>query len=395
MKIALLIGDGMGDYPLDKLGHKTPLQVAMIPNMRRVAAAGITRLVTTIPEGMTPGSDVANLSIMGFDPRMYYSGRAPIEAAGIGLKLAADEVAFRCNLVTIEAELIKDHSADHITTPEAQQLVAELGRQLGRAGLRFVVGTSYRHLLIWKNGPADLITTPPHDVLGQPANRHAPQGSRRDEAIQLMEASKLILAKHPVNLARRQAGKNMATQIWLWGQGRCTALPAYEKLFGLTGGVISAVDLVRGIGRLAGLETPLVPGATGFIDTNYQGKVQAALDILKRKNFVLIHVEAPDECGHMGDPLKKIGAIEAFDQQVVGPMLQGLQALGCPYRLIIGTDHRTPVSVRNHTRDPVPMVVMEGPLKMALAEKPFDESVDAGKSHELVFEWLKTVLSQR
>jgi 2,3-bisphosphoglycerate-independent phosphoglycerate mutase len=392
MKIAVLVGDGMGDYPLEKLGGKTPLQFANISNIRRVAAMGTVRLMTTIPEGLPPGSDVANLSIMGFDPGKHYTGRAPIEAAGAGVDLAPDDVAFRCNLITVAKNLIADHSAGHITTGEAEKIIADLGERLGKDGLRFHVGTSYRHLLIWKDGPADLVTTPPHDVLGQPVSEHLPKGKREAEVRKLMEASKPILAKHPVNLARHQAKQNEATQIWLWGQGRRAVLPSYQEAFGLTGGVITAVDLVRGIGRLAGLEANPVPGATGFIDTNYEGKVQAALETLQRLDFVFVHVEAPDECSHMGDLLKKIGAIEAFDRQIVGPMLAGLQALGCPYRLIIGTDHCTPVSVRNHTRDPVPVVVMEGPVKMALAEKPFDETVDDGKSHGLVFEWLKTVL---
>ncbi len=393
MKIAVLIGDGMGDYPLKQLGGKTPLQFANIPNIRRIAAVGTVRLMTTVPNGLAPGSDVANLSIMGFDPRRYYTGRAPIEAAGAGLDLADEDVAFRCNLITVAKDLIQDHSAGHITTPEARRIVEDLDKHLGRNGLRFFPGTSYRHLVIWNKGPADLATTPPHDVLGQPVSKHLPAGKRQAEVWKLMEASQAILAKHPVNLARRKAGQAEATQIWLWGQGKRASLPSYREAFGLDGGVVTAVDLVRGIGRLAGLEAPEVPGATGFLDTRYESKVQAALDILRRKNFVFVHVEAPDECSHMGDLLKKIGAIEAFDRQVVGPMLNGLQSLGRPYRLIIGTDHCTPVSVRNHTTDPVPLVVMEGPVKMALAEKPFDESVDGGASQGLVFEWLKSVLA--
>lgn len=392
MKTAVLIGDGMGDYPLEQLGGKTPLQFANIPNIRRIAAVGTVRLMTTVPEGMPPGSDVANLSIMGFDPRRYYTGRAPIEAAGAGLELAGDDVAFRCNLITVAKDAIQDHSAGHITTPEARPIIEELDRRLGKDGRRFFTGTSYRHLLIWKKGPADVATTPPHDVLGQPLAKHLPAGKRQAEVLKLMEASKPILAKHPVNLARRKAGRPEATQIWLWGQGKRAGLPSYQEAFGLGGGVITAVDLVRGIGKLTGLEAPEVPGATGFTDTNFEGKVQAALEILQRKDFVFVHVEAPDECSHMGDLLKKIGAIEAFDRQIVGPMLKGLQALGCPYRVIVATDHCTPVSVRNHTRDPVPVAVMEGPVKMALAEKPFDESVDDGKSQGLVFDWLKTVL---
>ena len=395
MKIAVLIGDGMGDYPLAELGGKTPLQAAVIPNMRRIAAAGTVRLVTTVPNELSPGSDVANLSIMGFDPRKFYTGRAPIEAAGADIPMSAEDVAFRCNLITVDNGLIADHSSGHITTEEARPIVELLQQRLGGNGRRFAVSTGYRHLLIWTNGPCDAQTTPPHDVLDQPVEKYLPTGIRGDEIIRLMEASKPFLADHPVNAARRAAGKRAATQIWLWGQGRQTTLPSYQEAFGLTGGVISAVDLVRGIGKLAGLEARPVPGATGFTDTNYAGKVQAALDTLKRHDFVFVHVEAPDECGHMGDRAQKIGAIEAFDQRIVGPVWQELQTMGCPYRLIIGTDHCTPVTVRNHTKDPVPMAVMEGPVNTAVAEKPFDESVDGGKSQGLVFEWLKTILNQR
>lgn len=394
MKTAVLIGDGMGDYPLAELGGKTPLQYANIPNIRAVAAVSVCHLVTTIPDGMPPGSDVANLSIMGFDPRKYYSGRAPIEAAGAGIVLQPNQVAFRCNLITVENELIKDHSAGHITTAEARQLVEALQKKLERPGLRFVTGTSYRHLVIWDDGPEQLTTTPPHDVLEQPADKHLPKGKRQAEVLQLMEASKAILAEHPVNKARRAAGKRTATQIWLWGQGRRTFLPSFQELYHMTGAVISAVDLVKGIGRLAGLDAINVPGATGFIDTNYAGKVKAALEVLEKKDFVFVHVEAPDECGHMGDRQLKIEAIEAFDREIVGPILTKLQEMGQPYRLIIGTDHRTPLSVRNHTAEPVPIVMLEGPMKAGGGEKPFDEFIEGGKPLGLVFEWLQKIFKE-
>ncbi|MBI2437840.1 MAG: cofactor-independent phosphoglycerate mutase, partial [Lentisphaerae bacterium] len=358
MKIAVLIGDGMGDYPLKELGGKTPLQAAAIPNLRAIAGAGQVRLVNTIPDGLAPGSDVANLSIMGFDPRKYYTGRAPIEAAGASIALSPKDVAFRCNLIAVEQERIQDHSSGHITTEEARPLIAALNSQLGGPGLKFQVSSGYRHLLIWENGPADLATTGPHDVLGQLASAHLPKGPRQDEVVRLMEASKPILAAHPVSAARRQAGKTAPTQIWLWGQGRRTTLPAYREMFGLTGSVVSAVDLVRGIGRLAGLNAEIVPGATGFLDTNFAGKVKAALQALAHEDFVFVHVEAPDECSHMGDLKLKLKAIEVFDREVVGPIWRGLEAMRQPYRLIVGTDHRTPVAVRNHTVEPVPVAVL-------------------------------------
>lgn len=395
MKIIVLIGDGMGDYPLKELGGKTPLQAAAIPNMRTIAGAGTVRLVNTIPAGMSPGSDVANLSIMGFDPRKYYTGRAPIEAAGAGLAMAPRDVAFRCNLIAVEAERIKDHSSGQITTEEARPIIMALNKQLGRPGLAFHVSAGYRHLLIWDNGPCELVTVPPHDVPGQPVAKNLPTGPRQEEARNLMEASKAILAAHPVNAARRHAGKTAPTQIWLWGQGRQTTLPAYRELFGLTGSVISAVDLVRGIGKLTGLKAIIVPGATGFLDTNYAGKVEAALNALDHDEFVFVHVEAPDECGHMGNLKLKLKAIEAFDHEVVGPVWRGLEAMRQPYRLIIATDHRTPIAVRNHTAEPVPIAVLNGPRSHAGQEAPFDEFVNGGQASGMAFEWLQTQIGNR
>ena len=395
MKIAILIGDGMGDYPLKELGGKTPLQAAAIPNMRSIAAAGTKRLINTIPKGMSPGSDVANLSIMGFDPRKYYTGRAPIEAAGAGIAMGPNDVAFRCNLIAVEQERIKDHSSGHITTEEARPIIASLNDHLGKPGLAFHVSSGYRHLLIWKNGPCDLVTTPPHDVLEQLAAQHLPAGARQDEVRRLMEASKPIMAAHPVNAARRQAGKTAPTQIWLWGQGRRTTLPSYQEMFGLTGSVISAVDLVRGIGKLAGLDARIVPGATGFLDTNYAGKVKAALNVLDHDDFVFLHVEAPDECGHMGNLKLKLEAIETFDREVVGPVRRGLETMRQPYRLIIATDHRTPVAVRNHTAEPVPAAVLNGPMPDTGREAPFDEFINGGQTSGMAFEWLKSQIGNR
>jgi len=392
MKTVVLLGDGMGDYPVESLGGRTPLQAASIPEMRAVAGAGEVRLVQTVPDGMPPGSDVANLSIMGFDPRRYYTGRAPIEAAGAGIAMGPESVAFRCNLVAVAGGLIQDHSSGHITTEEARPIVAALNNALGRPGLAFHVSAGYRHLVIWENGPCEVRTVPPHDVLGQPADRHLPAGPRQDEIRRLMEQSQPLVSAHPASCARRAAGKTAPTQIWLWGQGRRTALPSYASLYGLTGSVISAVDLVRGIGRLAGLREVRVPGATGFLDTNYAGKAAAALAALEDRDFVFVHVEAPDECGHMGDLALKLKAIEAFDREVVGPVRRGLDAAGRPYRLILATDHRTPVSVRNHTAEPVPVAVLRGPTRRPADEGRFDEFVNGGRSDGMAFEWLGGLL---
>jgi len=388
-KYIILIGDGMGDYPQAELGHKTPLQSASIPNMRALAALGEARLVTTVPEGMPAGSDVANLSIMGFDPKKYYKGRAPIEAVGAGIDLHPDDVAFRCNLITVANGLITDHSAGHISTDEARPLIELLEKELGADVRHFFTGTSYRHLLIWKNGPHDgLVTVPPHDVLGQPAAKNAPRGPRADEVLRLMDESRKLFAAYG-------GGSKAATQIWLWGQGRSMILPSYRELFGLSGGVVTAVDLVRGIGRLAGLEAEKIKGATGFIDTDYSAKVKAAFAILEKHDFVFVHVEAPDECAHNGDLRLKLQAIEDFDRFVVGPVWKALNKRGWPYRLIVGTDHRTPVNVRNHTAEPVPMAVVNGPLtlsKSAGAAGQFDEFINDGKNSGMAYEWLQALL---
>lgn len=391
----MLVGDGMGDYPLRELGGRTPLQAARIPNIRRLAAAGTVNLIKTVPDGLAPGSDVANLSLMGFDPGRYYTGRAPIEAAGAGLDMAADEVAFRCNLISIGDGLISDHSAGHISTGEARPFVEELNRAFGRDGLRFHVSSGYRHLLIWRNGPAGVQATPPHDVLGQPAKNNLPRGPRSEELHRLMDESARLFAGHPLNRARVAAGRAAVSQIWLWGQGPRTALPSFAERYDLSGGVISAVDLVRGIGRLSGLEIVKVPGATGFIDTNYRGKVEACMDLIGRADFAFVHVEAPDECGHAGDLKLKLSAIEAFDREVVGPAWQGLELRGRPYTLMICTDHLTPVSVRNHTREPVPIAVLRGPAAASDAQAAFDEFAGQGRVAGMAFDFIHRLLSEK
>ncbi len=391
-KMVVLVGDGMGDYPDPAHGNTTPLQRARIPTIRRIAAAGRRLLVDTVPAGLEPGSDIANLSLLGYNPALYYTGRAPIEAVGAGLPLAADDVAFRCNLVTVAGGRMDDYSAGHITTPEGRDLVAAVDAQLGRPGCRFHPGVSYRHLLIWSNGPLAVKTIPPHEFSGKPVAEHQPAGERQAEVRALMDQSIPILASHPVNRARLQQGAKPATQIWLWGQGRRMELPTYAQQYGLGGGVISAVDLVRGLGLLAGLQAPRVPGATGFLDTNYAGKVDAALRILEQDHFVYVHIEAPDECGHMGDAVKKVQAMEAFDERVVAPIWMALEAAGQPYRLVICTDHRTPVRVRGHTREPVPMAILDGPVGPATAEQPFDELVNSGRAQGLAYEILNDLL---
>ncbi|MBP7830785.1 MAG: cofactor-independent phosphoglycerate mutase [Kiritimatiellae bacterium] len=392
-KIVVLVGDGMGDYPVEELGGRTPLQAARIPHIRRLAAAGDLRMVQTVPvSGLAPGSDVANLSLLGYRPEDHYTGRAPIEAAGANLPLGADDVAFRCNLVTVADGRMDDYSAGHITTEEGRALIAALEKDQGRDGLHFHGGVSYRHLLIWKNGPADIRTEPPHEISGKGVADYLPAGDGQDEVRALMARSAELFRDHPVNKARIAAGKKPATQIWLWGQGRALKLPGYRELYGLTGGVITAVDLIRGLGRLIGLDVIHVPGATGFLDTNYAGKVQAALDVIGKHPFVFVHIEAPDECGHMGKAALKVEAIEAFETKVVAPVWKALEEKGEPYRLIVCMDHRTPVSVRGHTREPVPMISVDGPVGAVSREADFDEFVNGGVAAGSVVERMRELL---
>jgi 2,3-bisphosphoglycerate-independent phosphoglycerate mutase len=388
MKTIVLVGDGMGDRPCPILENRTPLQAAHIPNMRRIAAAGKLYLADTVPEGLPPGSDVANLGLLGYDARDFYSGRAPIEAAGAGIPLAPGDVAIRCNLVHIADDTMVDYSAGHISNEDALPLIESLQDALGEEGLTFHAGVQYRHLVIWKNGPAEPVTQPPHDILEQKITPYLPQGKGAENLQRLMEASKAVLADHPVNRARKERGEVPVTQIWLWGQGPALQLPTYKELYGMTGTVITAVDLVRGLGVLAGLDTPRVPGATGWIDTNYAGKVAYALEALKTQDFAYVHVEAPDECGHVGDAKLKTEAIEAFDAKVVGPVWQELEARGEPYRLLVTMDHRTPVEIRGHSAEPVPLATLEGPVGPVTDETAFDEFVRDGKVDLRTFEWI-------
>ncbi len=392
MKYVILIGDGMADEPRPELDGRTPLQAADTPHMDALAARGQLGLVRTVPPGFPPGSDVANLSILGYDPARYHTGRAPIEAASQGIELAADEVAFRCNLVTLEpsdADVIMiDYSAGHVTTDEAAQLIAVLDERLGQDGRSFKPGVSYRHLLIWRHGPLEAESLPPHDFTRQSVGSFFRAGGDTALVADLVRRSWEILPDHPVNQKRRAEGRNPANSIWLWGQGTRPQMPTVRERFGLSGAVISAVDLVRGLGVLAGLETILVEGATGWLDTNYAGKVAAALSALSRLDLVLVHVEAPDEAGHSGKLDLKLRAIADFDARVVGPVVQGLENLG-PYRLLVMCDHATPLSVKTHTPDPVPFIICDS-ARPTSAPQGYSEA-DAGRTglmieagHELI-----------
>jgi 2,3-bisphosphoglycerate-independent phosphoglycerate mutase len=360
MKYVILVGDGMGDYPVAELGGRTPLEAAATPNMDDLARRGELGLARTIPVGMEPGSDIANLAIVGYDPARYHTGRAPLEAAALGVALAPEEVAFRCNLVTLRHEaggiFMEDYSAGHISSEEARELIQVLDSALGQEGRRFYPGVSYRHLLVWVQGEAAWRTYPPHDWSGREVG-HLMNGAAAP-LWDLVRASWPVLKDYEVNRRRLAAGKKPATSIWLWGQGRPPQLPTLQERFGLSGAVISAVDLIRGIGKYAGLEPILVPGATGFLDTNYAGKVEAALKALKEKDLVFIHVEAPDEAGHSGELQLKLQAIEDFDAQVVGPLLAGLKQPG-DHRVLLLCDHFTPISLKTHSSEPVPYILYD------------------------------------
>lgn len=355
MKFIVILGDGMADRPIESLKGKTPLQVARTPNMDLVAREGKSGLAITVPECMPPGSDVANLSVMGYDPHKYYTGRAPLEAAAMGVKLEEDDIAFRCNFVTVEKGIMKDYSAGHITNDEGKELIRDLKPLM--PAQRLYAGVSYRNLLVLRAG-ADAVCTPPHDITDRPVEDYLPRGKDSELLIGLMEAAKPLLAAHPVNLKRIAEGKRPANMIWLWGQGPAPAMPTFQEKFGLSGAMISAVDLLKGIGVYAGLEVIDVPGATGTIDTNYAGKVEAAQKALERVDFVYLHVEAPDEAAHEGNLDLKIKALELFDQKVVGPVIEGLKARGDDWRVLLLPDHATPIEIKTHSYDPVPFAIM-------------------------------------
>jgi 2,3-bisphosphoglycerate-independent phosphoglycerate mutase len=362
-KYILLVGDGMGDYPIEALGGKTPLEAAATPHLDRLAACGRMGMVPTIPPGMEAGSDVANMSLLGYDPARYHTGRAPLEAASMGVRLTSDEVALRCNLVTLAADdqgiaIMKDYSAGHISTEEAHQLIASLQPAVADTALTLYPGVSYRHLLVWAGGRVDLPTTPPHDITGEPVARYQEVYQQEPQLVSFVQNARAILADHPVNQARKAADKSPANAVWLWGQGKAPSMPTLKERFGLTGAMISAVDLLKGLGVYAGLEPLAIAGATGYLDTNYAGKVSAALKALETGNFVYVHIEAPDEAGHEGSLSKKLQAIEAFDANVVGPLLEGAKRFP-KVKLLVVTDHFTPISRRTHVNDPVPFLLLE------------------------------------
>ncbi len=355
MKYIVLVPDGMADYPIDDLGGKTPLEASHKDNMDFIAQNGQVGSVKTIPENVTPGSDVANLSILGYDPKLYYTGRGPFEAANLGLDLKDDEVAFRCNLITAEGDKLLDYSAGHISSKEAQVIMKFLDEKLATQNIRFYPGVSYRNLMVIKTNDESLLNlkcVPPHDIAGESIAKNLPQGKDSQILIELMQRTRELLSQHEINQVRIDLKENPANMIWLWGQGKKPSLPKFKEKFGVEGAVISAVDLIKGLGKVIGLEVIEVPGATGYYDTNYLGKAQYALKALKTKDFVFVHVEATDEAGHNGDLRMKISCIERFDREVVGTILKQVKRYK-NFRVMVLPDHATPISLRTHTSDPV------------------------------------------
>lgn len=365
MKYIVILGDGMSDYPVPELGNKTPLQVAKKPNIDRLAQYGQLGLVKTVPETLPPGSDVANLSVLGYEPEKYYTGRSPLEAASIGIDLKDTDVTFRTNLVTLsEAEryedrVMVDYSSDEISTEEAHQLLDTIQAHFNNELYTYYKGISYRHCLLWEKGSLDLDLTPPHDILGKRIADYLPSGKDSLPLLKMMKESQRLLENHPVNLKRKEKGLRPANSIWIWGEGKKPALDPFKDKYGLSGAVISAVDLIKGLGILAGMDSIDVKGATGNIDTNYLGKAQAALDALSQgKDFVFVHIEAPDECGHRYEIDNKVKSIELIDELVVASLIKGLEVYE-DYKILVLPDHPTPLSLRTHTRDPVPYILYQ------------------------------------
>ena len=376
-KYVIIVPDGAADEALEQFDGQTALEAADIPNTDKISTLGRQGLVHTIPEGMEAGSDVAQMSLLGYDPRRYYTGRAPIEAVARSIKLGLDDWVFRCNLVTIADGKMVDHSAGHISTAEAGTLVKELNEQLGTDQIGFHVGVSYRHLLVCKASDFDVTTSPPHDHIGTAVEKLLPRGRGADLLVDLMARSQQLFMNHDINKVRADLGENQVSSIWLWGQGKRAQMERFESRFGIKGATITAVDLVRGLAKLIGFDLIDVPGATGFIDTNYQGKASAAIEALKTYDIVFVHVEAPDEASHAGNAELKKEAIELIDEHIVGPVFEAVQTYES-WRILVMPDHPTPVRTCAHSPEPVPFA-MAGDNISGILHTAFGET-NAAKS---------------
>ncbi len=383
-KYLIVVPDGSGDDPIESLGGKTPLEVSSIENINALGAKGVVGMVKTIPDGIAPGSDAANLSVMGYDPSIYLTGRSPLEAVSMGIEMSDTDVAFRTNIITLERKdgspaqagdtyedlLIKDHSSGDISNEEAAELIKAVSQAFSDEKVQFYPGVSYRHCMIVRDGSDDYKFTPPHDVLGRCAGDYMPMETATSESVprfltaedigNLQKKSFEVLNDHPVNQNRRSRGLNPANTIWIWGQGKKPALSSFYDKYGITGTAISAVDLIKGIALCAGLDSVDVEGATGTIHTNFKGKAQAAIEEFKKgKDFIYMHLEAPDECSHQGDMEGKIASMDKIDKEVVKPLVEYLKGSGHDYRILVVPDHRTPMAIRTHSSDPVPFVIYD------------------------------------
>ncbi|MGD6806574.1 MAG: cofactor-independent phosphoglycerate mutase [Candidatus Bathyarchaeia archaeon] len=379
MKYVLVVGDGMSDYPIPELGNKTPLQAANKPNMDTIAQKGRSGLIKNVPDECTPGSDTAICSLLGYDPRIYNTGRGPLEAPSRNIQLSPNDAVFRCNLITEEKGAIADYSAGHISTEEAAELIAAIKKAYDKEGkVEFQAGLDYRHFLILRDfpHPEDIACTPPHDARGVAVKDVLPkalkQTAEKDAKFlqDMILGSKAILENHPVNVAREMSAKNPGNMIWFWGGGKKPSMPTLKEKYGVKSAVISAVDLVKGIGAYAGMQIMNVPGATGLANTNYEGKADAAIEALKTNDLVFVHVEAPDEAGHVGDYKLKVQTIEDLDQRCIGRIMAGIKE---PYAIAVLPDHPTPIKLRTHSRDPVPFVIAAPSLEPDEVQK-FDEA---------------------
>lgn len=401
MKYIVVLGDGMADYQVDEFGGKTILEVADKPNMDYMAEHGELGLVRTVLDGMKPGSDVANLSVMGYDTTKCYSGRSPLEAASIGVVLKDNDVTFRTNLVTLsdeenyEDKVMLDYSAGEITTEEAHELIVAVEKELHTDLIHYYGGVSYRHLLVWEGGSTNVKLTPPHDISDRKITDYLPEGDGADKLLEMMKKSEKILREHPVNKKRVAEGKNPATSIWVWGEGTKPQLENFEKLYGVKASVISAVDLIKGIAICAGMESIDVEGANGNYNTNFDGKAKAALDaITGDSDFVYVHLEGPDECGHQGDAQKKKLAVERIDEKVIGFLREKLSELGIEYKMMILPDHPTPIKLKTHVSDPVPYIIYNSADEKSGGSVYTEENAEKtgiyiDKGHELMKHFLK------
>ncbi len=364
MKYLVLLCDGMADYKVPELGNKTPMEASYTPNMDKLAEKGVVGLVKTVADNMKPGSDVANLSVLGYDPNVYYTGRSPLEAGSIGIDMKETDIAFRCNLVTLSDEenyddkTILDYCAEDISTEEAKVLIDYLEKELGNEEFKLYSGVSYRHCLIWNNGTLDLgVLTPPHDITGKPIKEYLPKSENAKKLYDMMVRSYELLKDHPINLERVKKGLRPANSMWLWGEGKKASLTPFVEKYGLKGSMISAVDLLKGIGKFAGMNVVYVPNATGYLDTNFEGKAKACIKEFENgQDLVYVHIEAPDECGHRYEIENKKKSLEIIDEKVLGPILEALEKYE-DYKVLILPDHATPLELKTHTNDPVPFLV--------------------------------------